>query len=274
MKRVAILFFVFSFIGISAVQAAQVDTIVTRSVVMEKDIKAVVILPSNYQEVDSIPVLYLLHGAGGNYANWLTRVPALKELADRYEMMVVCPDGHVDSWYWDSPENTSYRYETYIAEELTAWIDANYKSRKSKEGRAITGLSMGGHGALYLAIKHNENFGAAGSTAGGVDIRPFPNNWGIKQHLGPYAENQKRWEEHTVMGLLPQLSTAKLALYIDCGVEDFFFPVNEELHRQLLYLNIPHTYVTGPGKHDWVYWSKSIRQQMQFFYYYFYPEAS
>jgi len=256
------------------VQGAQVDTVLTHSAAMNRDIKAVVITPDTYERLDSIPVLYLLHGAGGDYANWITRVPALKELVDRYQIMVVCPDGAKDSWYWDSPENPAYRYETYVARELTAWIDARYKTRKDRMGRAITGLSMGGHGALYVAIKNQAVFGAAGSTAGGVDIRPFPHNWGIKSHLGPYVENTERWEQHTIMGLLPLLSTGALTLYIDCGIDDFFYPVNEKLHQQLLYYKIPHTYVTGPGKHDWQYWRQSIRGQMQFFHYFFYPDPA
>lgn len=255
-------------------QAAQVDTVLTRSQAMNRDIKAVVIMPDTYDRLDSIPVLYLLHGAGGDYANWITRVPELKELVDRYQIMVVCPDGAKDSWYWDSPENPAYRYETYVGRELPDWIDAHYKTRKDRKGRAITGLSMGGHGALYLAIKHQDVFGAAGSTAGGVDIRPFAHNWGMKTHLGPYAENAERWDQHTIMGMLPLLSTGALTLYIDCGIEDFFYPMNEKLHQQLLYHKVPHTYVTGPGKHEWPYWRQSIRGQMQFFHYFFYPESA
>lgn len=254
-----------------SVFAAQVDTVLTRSDAMDKDIKAVVILPDNYHEVDSIPVLYLLHGAGGWYANWISRVPELKALADRYQMMVVCPDGATHSWYWDSPENPAYRYETYVAKELTQWIDTRYKTIKGRHGRAITGLSMGGHGALYLAIKHQDMFGAAGSTAGGVDIRSFANNWRISEHLGPYAQYPDRWDQHTIMGMLHLLAPGSLQLIIDCGTEDFFYEVNEALHKKLLYRNIAHTYITGPGKHEWPYWAKSIRTQMQFFHYFFYP---
>lgn len=261
-------------VSVSVALAAQVDTILTRSEAMAKDLKAVVILPDSYADRDSVPVLYLLHGAGGDYANWIKRVPALKELADRYQMMVVCPDGAADSWYWDSPLDPAYRYETYVAKELTSWIDARYKTIKGRHGRAITGLSMGGHGALYLAIKHQDIFGAAGSTAGGVDIRAFAGNWRMANHLGLYSENPDRWEQHTIMGMLHLLPPGSLSLIIDCGIEDFFYKVNEALHAQLLYRNIPHTYITGPGKHEWPYWTRSIRAQMQYFHYFFYPAES
>lgn len=263
----------FLMVSLVVAEAATVDTIVTRSAAMKKDLKAVVILPEQYQQLDSIPVLYLLHGATGDYSNWIKRVPELTKLADQFQIMVVCPDGAADSWYWDSPQDPTYRYETYVAKELVNWIDARYKTIKGKHGRAISGLSMGGHGALYLAMKHPETFGAAGSTAGGVDIRSFPNNWRIANHLGAYAEYPDRWSQHTVMGLLHLLKPGELSLIIDCGIEDFFYKVNEELHAQLLYRNIPHTYITGPGKHEWPYWAKSIRTQMQFFHYYFYPDG-
>ena len=248
---------------------AQVDTVITHSRAMNKNIKAVVILPDGYAEADSLPVVYILHGFGGNYANWITRVPELPALADRYQMILVCADGAKGSWYWDSPVDPSYRYETYVAEELPTWIDARYKTFKSRAGRAITGLSMGGHGALYLAFRHQDRFGAAGSTAGGVDFRPFPQKWQIEERLGPYKDFPERWTAYTVMGNLHLLTGNSLALIIDCGAEDFFYPVNEALHKELIHRNISHTYKTGPGKHEWPYWKNSIRAQLQFFHCYY-----
>ncbi|WP_242499227.1 alpha/beta hydrolase family protein [Flavobacterium sp. 140616W15] len=81
---------------------------------------------------------------------------------------------------FDSPIDTTFKYETYVIDELVPFIDKNYKTITSREGRAISGLSMGGHGALYLSFKHQEVFGAAGSMSGGVDFRPFPEKWDIK----------------------------------------------------------------------------------------------
>ena len=100
-------------------------------------------------------------------------------------MIIVCPDGGFGSWYWDSPVDAGSQYETYVSNELVTWIDSKYKTIKTRKGRAITGLSMGGQGALYLAFRHQDIFGAAGSMSGGVDIRPFPetgiwqNDWVI-----------------------------------------------------------------------------------------------
>lgn len=80
------------------------------------------------------------------------QVPALKEYADQYQMMLVCPEGNND-WYLNSPEIDSLQWETYVAEEVPAYIDSHYSTKASREGRAITGLSMGGHGGLYLGLK-------------------------------------------------------------------------------------------------------------------------
>lgn len=247
------------------VYASQVDTVSVNSRAMDKTVKTVVIMPESYATVDSLPVVYLLHGYSGNHSDWVTKVPEIKELADRYQFMIVCPDGGYSSWYWDSPIDESFRYETFVSQELVDWVDSNYKTVKSRKGRAISGLSMGGHGALYLAMRHLDVYGAAGSTAGGVDIRPFPLNWDMAKRLGSYADHPERWEAHTVINQLHKLTPDTLALVIDCGTSDFFYPVNEQLHQKLLDRNIPHMYITGPGAHNWAYWQQSIVYQLMYF---------
>lgn len=244
--------------------ASKVDTVVTRSAAMNKDIKAVVITPDNYNRSKQYPVVYLLHGYSGNYRDW-SRVAAVLESADRYDQVVVCADGGFGSWYWDSPVDPSFKYETYISRELVNWVDANYSTISNARGRAIAGLSMGGHGALYLAIKHPDVFGATGSMSGGVDIRPFPNNWDMAKRLGKYAGAASRWEENTVINMLHLIEPKTLSIIIDCGTEDFFYEVNQELHRQLLYRNIAHDYITRPGAHNWPYWENAVKYQLLFF---------
>lgn len=245
--------------------AAKVDTVQMHSAIMDKSIKAVVITPDTYEEADAVPVVYLLHGYGGNYGNWVNNAPEIKKIADEYGMMIVCPDGGIGSWYWDSPIDPGFQYETYVAKELVEWVDAHYKTIADRSGRAITGLSMGGHGALYLAFLHQDVFGAAGSTAGGVDIRPFPRNWDMHKRIGSYAEQPAQWESRTVINMTHLLTPNSLSLIIDCGTGDFFYNVNEALHRKLNERNIPHTYLTGPGAHNWDYWRTSIPFQLLYF---------
>lgn len=244
-------------------QAQTVDTIAVYSPSMNKEIKSVVILPEGYNKGKDYPVLYLLHGYGGNHRKWLEIKPELPEISSMYDMIVVCPDG-ATAWYWDSPVDSSLRYETFVSSELVKDIDSRYRTISDKSGRAITGYSMGGEGALWLAFRHPEVFGACGSTSGGVDIRPFPDNWDIKKSLGEYSDNPENWESHTIASLLPYVKSG-MPIIIDCGTSDFFYPVNERLHEEMLYRNIRHEYITRPGIHDEPYWSISIEPQMLFF---------
>lgn len=249
-------------------QAGKVDTVLTYSQSMSKQIKAVVITPDSYNATKEYPVVYLLHGYSGNYADWVKSVANLSSLTDVNQLIIVCPDGN-NSWYWDSPVNPAYKYETYVSTELVKWIDDHYKTIKNKTGRAITGLSMGGHGALYLTFRHQDVFGAAGSMSGGVDIRPFPTKWDMAKLLGTYAEHPENWEKYTVINQLHLLTPNSLSLMIECGTEDFFYNVNEELHHQLLLRNIPHDYVVRPGAHVWPYWGNAIQYQLLFMKNYF-----
>jgi S-formylglutathione hydrolase FrmB len=249
--------------------AATVDTVNTYSSAMKKNIKAVVITPDTYQKGKIFPVVYLLHGAGDIYSGWITKAPNVVALADTYQQIIVCPDGNVNSWYFDSPVNKDWKYETYITSELIPWIDGHYKTIKDRKGRGITGLSMGGHGALYLCFKHQDLFGTAGSMSGGVDIRPFPKNWKIEEKLGSYAENPENWEKNTVINLVHLLTPKSLALIIDCGSDDFFYKVNVNLHEKLLERNIPHDFTIRPGGHTWPYWQNAVNYQMLYMSLYF-----
>ena len=248
--------------------AKQVDTIEILSLSMKINVKNVVILPADYDSKSNLPVLYLLHGYGGNHKSWLQIKPELPDLATRYGIIIVCPDGK-NSWYWNSPVNPKMKYETYVSEELTKYIDDNYKTKKDKSGRAVTGFSMGGHGGLWLGIRRQDIFGACGSLSGGVDIRPFPENWEMKNALGSYLENIKRWDSHTVITQL-HLIKPELAIIIDCGKDDFFYEVNENLHRELINLNIKHDYISRPGVHNAQYWNSSVEYQILFFSHFFY----
>lgn len=242
--------------------AAKVDTVAVYSNCMDRHLNCVVITPED--ESVNHPTVYLLHGYGGYHKSWIKIKPELPELSDKYGMIFVCPDGE-KSWYWDSTVNDSIKFETYITKELVEYIDCNYPTLKSRDSRAITGLSMGGQGALFLSIQHRDIFGVAGSTSGGVDIRDFPNSWDIKNLIGEKRKNREIWNEYSIFNQIESLNDGDLKLIIDCGYDDFFFKVNNNLHKKLLKRGVSHDYIVRPGEHNLEYWYNSIEYQLLFF---------
>lgn len=262
-KAICTLFLMFVFFS---AKAAKTDTIQVFSPSMNKSIKTCVITPDDYKKSNKkFPVVYLLHGYSGNYGSWAKDFKDLARQVDQYGFIVIGVDGNFSSWYFDSPIDPTFKYETYVIKELIPFVDKNYKTIASREGRAISGLSMGGHGALYLSFKHQDVFGAAGSMSGGVDIRPFPENWDIKKRLGTLTEFPENWEKNTVTNMLELVKDNKLKMIIDCGVDDFFMDVNRELHNKMLTLKINHDYIERPGKHNIEYWENSLKFQLLFF---------
>lgn len=257
-------------VGGLGVSAARIDTLEVFSDSMGKTLRNIVILPDEYMENgEQLPVLYLLHGAYGDFTDWTSKAPHVIQFADLHNMIIVCPDGDTTSWYFDSPIDEKMRYETYLSNELISAVEKDYNTIEDRRGRAITGLSMGGHGAFYLAFRHQEIWGAAGSMSGGLDIRPFPANWGISKRLGEYAENKENWETNTVINMVHLLEGERTKLIFDCGTQDFFIDVNRRFHEKLLERNIPHDYIERTGTHNWDYWSNAVGYQMQFFGKYF-----
>lgn len=231
---------------------------------LPQDMNVTVALPADYYTTDTdYPTVYLLNGHGGNHTSW-PGIIDVDSLATRYNCILVCPSG-MNSWYFDSFVNDSMRMESFFVEELVPAIDSLYRTRTDRLGRAITGLSMGGHGALWLAIRHSDMFGSAGATSGGVDFTPWPKSWNIKDNLGTQDENPERWASHTVASLVPALAPGQINIIFDCGTEDFFYDVNCALDRALNDAHIPHTYSTSPGAHNGAYWSRSIMPQLEYF---------
>ena len=186
-------------------------------------------------------------------------------MVDAYQCIVVCPDGAFGSWYFDSPIDSSMRFETYVGKEIPEYIDQHYQTIPDRKARAIAGLSMGGHGALWLATRHSDVFGAAGSMSGGVDFRPFPKNWDLTKRLGDPGPDGENWANWTVINEVSTLKPGTLAIIVDCGIKDFFIDVNRKLHQRLMELGIDHDYTERPGQHNWNYWKNAVKYQMLFF---------
>jgi S-formylglutathione hydrolase FrmB len=251
-------------------RAAVVDTVSIYSKAMNKSRKCIVIRPFIPQQKPiPLPTVYLLHGYSGDYSNWLTKVPQLREYADTYQIIIVCPDGDYSSWYFDSPVDKTMKYETYISMEVPAFIDSAYLTIKDRKARAITGLSMGGHGALFLAFRHAEIFGACGSMSGGVDLRSSKNKFDLRKRIGDTIKYKTNWDDYSVINVVEKYPKDTLAIIFDCGVNDSFYGDNKKLHEKMLRLKIPHDYIERPGNHSWAYWGNSIKYQLLFFRNYF-----
>ena len=246
------------------------DTIEVMSQAMGRTIKNVVIKPEyyiTYNQYARYPVLYLLHGAYGCYSDWSKKAD-LHRLADEYKVIIVCPDGQ-DSWYFDSPIDPTMQFETYVSKELVEYIDSHYRTIPNRYMRAITGLSMGGHGALFLAFRHPDVFWSCGSMSGNMDITQYPDSWHIKDRLGELANNKQIWRDHAVCNLIDQVKNSNLKpaqnILIDEGLDDIFIKNNIAMHEQLVEKGIDHEFFLRPGRHTWDYWVNALDYHMLFF---------
>ena len=260
------------------VAQGRVDTIAVYSPSMKKTLKAAISFPSGYEKGESrYPVVYLLHGGSGAFSDWhqkVTEKGIVNQLAEEHKVLIITPGVGPASYYYDSPLLDSVRYETYMIQELIPFIDKNYRTLAQKESRAITGLSMGGHGAITLAAKHPTLFIAAGSMSGvmnidtdfwkvGEDFRSLRKKGQIEM-LGPINYQGPLFNPYTAVGLVDQLKSQKVSLIIDCGVDDFLIETNRQMHSLLMEKKVAHEYIERPGAHTWNYWTEAL--PVQFFF--------
>jgi len=271
---------------------------------------AVVYLPPSYSRDTTrrYPVAYYLHGLGGAEADWVAK-GSIDAAADSLfasgtpEMILVMPDGD-DGWYttWihqfsfqtcadtlhvESPDRYCVeheRYDEYIARDVVRFIDSRYRTLATREHRGIGGLSMGGYGALSLALHYPDVFAAAASHSGVlspmyVGPHPFvappkyattaeeirPTTGFFLRYSSFWGSDLARWREADVAHAAERLLERKgafPALFIDCGVDDAFVDQNRAAHAELTRLKIAHAYAEWPGAHTWRYWSTHVRESL------------
>jgi len=244
---------------------SQLHVVTINSAKMGRDITNLVVTPSSYESdtIENFPVVYLLHGFSDNYMAWQNHVD-LTKYADKYNIIIVCPDAQ-DSWYFDSPIDPTFQFETFITQELRSYVESNFRTVNDARYRAITGLSMGGHGALWLAWRHPDIYSMCGSMSGAVDITTLKDRFKIDKRLGKYAVNEVSWKNHSVINLVPTLKNNQFII-IDDGTSDFLIKENRALHAALQQHNIRHEYSERPGRHSWDYWLKSLEIHLKAFY--------
>lgn len=133
-----------------------------------------VLLPSNYRTSGKkYPVLYLLHGGGVDQDFITFDRLGIRDLTDGNEIIVVMPDGGHAGWY-SNPVNSNVgprNWETFHIQQLIPWIDANFRTFRATNGRAVGGFSMGGFGALKYMAKYPQHFHSVSSHSGPADLR-------------------------------------------------------------------------------------------------------
>ena len=237
------------------------------SAALDREMKYRILLPCGYQTGSGrFPVLYLLHGLYGDYLNWDTRT-SLERYAQRYELIMVMPDAG-DSWYTNSATDPKDKFEDYIAKDLVAEIDGKFRTLRSRHARAIAGLSMGGYGALKIALRYHDDFAFAGSLSGALDA---PQDLGEKKPLfrdqllkvfGPPGSVVRA--DNILSSLLQSVSPKDLPyLYLACGSGDDFLPVNRNFAAQLSSRGVPYEYHETAGGHAWDYWDRSVQDLLR-----------
>ncbi len=255
MYSLRILFFLF-IPYISALSKVLTETISIPHAALQKSFKALVVLPEIYHtSTKRFPVIYLLHGYGGNYKSF-SQVVNLEHYADSFSIIFVCPDGNYNSWYLDSPVKKQSAFKSYIINDVIANTDKLYRTIDSSKGRAVIGSSMGGHGALTLLSYHPDLFSGAGSISGILDLTHFPKEWDMADILGSYSGNKNIWEEHSFLYLMEKLIGKNKGIIIDCGTGDFALHVNRATHKKMKALQIKHEYYERPGGHSYQYVKK------------------
>jgi len=246
------------------------------SAILNRPTNYSIILPVDYyQNQRTYPVIYLLHGFGGDNDSWLDRcninllIDSLlsNELISDY--IYVLPDA--GNSYYINNYDSSIRFEDFFIGELILHIDSVYRTNTCKEGRTLMGLSMGGFGSILMAMKYPDRFGSV--VALSASVRDSAIFAGLPQStyniyfttaFGPALNGSTRITEHWIRNSPYALLDSTIAeqlkdteWYIDCGMSDERLAANEAFHDLLVRYKIPHEFHVRQGNHNWAYWYRS-----------------
>lgn len=253
------------------------------SKILDRTVDYCIDLPAGYASSGKrYPVLYFLHGLFGNDHRWIDR--GGKEIFDRLTtdgtigpFIVVLPNGG-ETFYINS-EDGKDRYEDFFVQELVPFIDHHYRTIATKGARGISGLSMGGYGALHLAMRHPDLFGSVAATSAVLipklpDPLPTEGRWRFYSRILSHAFgsplNQAYWEENNPLILAKDSSKFHgLKIYFDVGDHDRYgfekgaAVLDEILDKE----NYPHTYALRAGGHGWDFLDQYMQHSLRFQWY-------
>lgn len=230
---------------------------------VREDTPALAFVPRDVPE-DGLPVWVLLHGAWDDWTAWSEHAHAdLQRLAAEHRMVIVLPDGEPFGWYLDGTVDPEHRLATWFHDDLLPFL---HDTLPSSGVAAVSGLSMGGHGALTLAMQRPERFVAATSMSGVVDLTAAASREALQATLGPYAEHPADWEARSAIHQVradPSRIDA-LAVMLTVGRDDRWFPANEALHGLLQAEGVDHTWDPVDGGHTWTVWTEALPRHAAF----------
>lgn len=204
------------------------------------------------------PVLYLLHGLSDDHTIWHRRTRIEWYVRD-LPLIVVMPDGF-RSFYTDHSGGPAFG--RYMLEDVIGFSERTFPALKDRAGRCIGGLSMGGYGAMRLALENPGIFVSANSHSGSGYPwkRDDPE---FKRMFGTGAEGSAH-DLEALAGKLKRCRKPAPQILMDCGTEDFLLQENRGIHAGFEKLKLPHEYREFPGAHDWDYWDLHIQEALKF----------
>ena len=213
------------------------------------------------------PVLYLLHGLSDDDTTWLRRTSIERYVAER-GWAVVMPQVH-RSFYADEVQGG--RFWTFVSDELPSLVHSFFRVSAEREDTFVAGLSMGGYGALKLALHQPGRFAAASSLSGALDVaallqggRSFPEDPAMFTRI--FGAGGTAGPDDDLLALVRDADPATLpALYACCGTEDELIGANHTFAEACRSAGVDLTTSWSPGLHDWAYWDDRIVDVLAFF---------
>ncbi len=214
------------------------------------------------------PVVYLLHGLpddGTGFAAARVRRLAAEAAARGRPVIVVAPQGARTGdtdpeWHdWGPGRN----WETAVAEELVARVDAGWRTIPDRRSRALIGISAGGYGAAAIGLHRPETFSVLESWSG--YFRPTTPDGGATLHVGTPAEDRAA-SAHSFVGCLARIDRRYRPRYFGfyVGSQDpDFVDDNERLHAELTRAGVPHRFAVYPGGHRSAFWAAHERRWLE-----------
>ncbi|MGX7245366.1 alpha/beta hydrolase [Enterococcus quebecensis] len=245
--------------------------------ILEMEVSLNIILPQRTEKkigtttkgkMTDVPVMYLLHGMGGNHSVWERRTSIERYVSD-LGLAVIMPSTDL-GWYTDTTYDM--KYWTFVSEELPSICHELFPQLTTQREKTFAvGLSMGGYGALKLGLAKPENYGAVASLSGAVDlagrVEDLLSIRGRNYWEGIFGSLEKvQGSVNDPVFLLEQLIKEQKEvpnIFLCCGEEDLLLHANKKMDALLTAQNIVHTFETGPGNHDWVFWDTWIQRVLE-----------